>query len=139
MTSEFALALSAIVYMDHVKGICSSEVLAQKICTNPARIRKVMGNLKRSGLVVTKEGMDGGYSFAKDAASVTLKDVLCAVGTKAVPPSCRLNSMQAESDCCLEMSRIMEAVYGKLNASCEKALDKITVLEIKNRLYPKED
>ena len=31
----------------------SSEVLAENICTNPARVRKVMAQLKRAGLVET--------------------------------------------------------------------------------------
>lgn len=37
----------------------SSEVLAENICTNPARVRKVMAQLKRAGLVETHEGAVG--------------------------------------------------------------------------------
>lgn len=50
----------------------SSEVLAENICTNPARVRKVMAKLKRAGLVTTREGLDGGYLFNGPADKVTL-------------------------------------------------------------------
>ena len=61
MTSEFSIAAHALVYLYHKDTTLSSEQLAENICTNPARVRKVMAQLKRAGLVATKEGIDGGY------------------------------------------------------------------------------
>ena len=71
MTSEFAIAVHALVYLNHKGETVSSEALAENICTNPARVRKVMAKLKKAGLVATKEGVDGGYHFIKAPAEVT--------------------------------------------------------------------
>ena len=60
MTGAFSLAVHALVYLNHKATTLSSEMLAENICTNPARIRKVMSQLKRAGLISTKEGIDGG-------------------------------------------------------------------------------
>ena len=46
MTSEFAIAVHALVYLNHKGETVSSEALAENICTNPARVRKVMAKLK---------------------------------------------------------------------------------------------
>ena len=46
----------------------ASGLLAENICTNPSRVRRVLAKLKKAGLVQTKEGrQDGGYGTAVDA------------------------------------------------------------------------
>ena len=79
MTSEFGIAVHALVYLNHKAKTLSSDELADNICTNPARVRKVMAKLKKAGLVTTKEGTDGGYLFELSPDMVTLKDVSDAV------------------------------------------------------------
>ncbi|WP_320912645.1 Rrf2 family transcriptional regulator, partial [Eisenbergiella porci] len=54
MTSEFGMAVHALTFLNHKGEMVSSEVLAENICTNPARVRKVMAKLKRAGLVTTR-------------------------------------------------------------------------------------
>ena len=48
MNSEFAICVHALVYLDHKAACLSSEELAENICTNAARIRKVLGKLKKA-------------------------------------------------------------------------------------------
>ena len=64
MNSDFIVAVHALVYLNHKADIVSSEALAKNICTNAARVRKVMAPLKRAGFVTTREGTVGGYRFA---------------------------------------------------------------------------
>ena len=47
MNSDFIVAVHALVYLNHKADIVSSEALAKNICTNAARVRKVMAPLKR--------------------------------------------------------------------------------------------
>ena len=54
-----------LFFLNHKGTVYSSEGLAENICTNAARIRKIMVRLKKAGLVETKEGIDGGYLFVK--------------------------------------------------------------------------
>jgi DNA-binding IscR family transcriptional regulator len=138
MTGEFALAVHAIVFLNHKGTICSSETLARNICTNPARVRKVMATLKKVGLVETKEGVIGGYSFHLSAEAVTLKDILLAVGTSAVCSSWR--SGRGDLNCMIAagMSGVMDDVYERLNGVCLEELDKITIADIERRLFAEE-
>lgn len=71
MNSDFIVAVHALVYLNHKADIVSSEALAKNICTNAARVRKVMAPLKRAGFVTTREGNVGGYRFAGDASAST--------------------------------------------------------------------
>ena len=47
MNGLFCVAVHALIYLDKRGEQLSSEELAANICTNPARVRKVMAKLKR--------------------------------------------------------------------------------------------
>ena len=59
MDSSFNLAVHALVCLSHSGRSLSSEALAENICTNPTRVRRVMAGLKKAGMVQTREGMAG--------------------------------------------------------------------------------
>ena len=61
MDSSFNLAVHALVCLSHSGRSLSSEALAENICTNPTRVRRVLAGLKKVGMVETREGLDGGY------------------------------------------------------------------------------
>ncbi len=61
MDSSFNLAVHALVCLSHSGRSLSSEALAENICTNPTRVRRVLAVLKKAGMVETREGLDGGY------------------------------------------------------------------------------
>ena len=61
MDSSFNLAVHALVCLSHSERSLSSEALAENICTNPTRVRRVQAVLKKAGIVETREGLDGGY------------------------------------------------------------------------------
>ena len=62
MNIDFCVAVHGLVYLKHKNDMVPSEELAKHICTNPARVRKVMARLKRAGLVQTKEGKAVSYT-----------------------------------------------------------------------------
>ena len=49
MDSSFNLAVHALVCLSHSGRSLSSEALAENICTNPTRVRRVMAGLKKTG------------------------------------------------------------------------------------------
>ncbi|MEG2329856.1 Rrf2 family transcriptional regulator [Anaerorhabdus sp.] len=51
MNSDLVVGIHAMVFLHHKKGTISSESLADNICTNPARVRRVMAKLKKAGII----------------------------------------------------------------------------------------
>lgn len=135
MTGEFSLAVHAVVYLNHKGTTLSSEALAENICTNPARVRKVMARLKRAGLVSTKEGFDGGYTFTGDPAAVTLRKVAEAVDAHFVEASWRSGSQDMDCLVASGMAGIMDEVYGLLNTQCLERLEQITIEDIDRKIF----
>ena len=135
MTGEFTVALHALVYLDHKACTLSSEELAENICTNPARVRKVMARLKKAGLLTTKEGAVGGYRFDGDPARVTLLDVADAVEARFVAAS--WHSGNEEMDCLVAsgMAGIVDELCGELNELCREKLSRLTVADISEKIF----
>nr|WP_249934270.1 hypothetical protein [Marinilactibacillus psychrotolerans] len=44
-----------MVYLGHNNSIFTSEALAENICTNPVRVRRVLAKCQKKGLVQTKK------------------------------------------------------------------------------------
>ncbi len=137
MTSEFGIAVHALVFLNHKAAQVSSENLAKNICTNPARVRKVMAQLKRAGLVETHEGAEGGYCFKKAAESVTLCDIAQAVHSVFVSTSWHSGDIDEPCLIASGMGPLMDEIYTELDDMCRKRLGEITIAEIENRLSGK--
>lgn len=137
MTSEFCIAVHALVFLHH-KGKClSSEMLAKNICTNPARIRKIMAKLKKAKLVSTKEGADGGYLFCHSPEEVSLEQVAKAMDTAFVFSNWR--SGNAGKNCFISsgMADVMDGIYQQLDQLCQDHLRFITIADVEKKLCNK--
>lgn len=130
MNGDFALAVHALVYLNHRPGTLSSEALAENVCTNPARVRKVMALLKRAGLVNTREGAVGGYSFDLDAESVSLRRVADAVAASFVSAAWRPGHLDADCMISSGMAGILDGIYSDLDALCKQHLETVTIASI---------
>lgn len=139
MTSEFAVAVHGLVYLNHKQSIVPSEELASNVCTNPARVRKVMAKLKKAGIIATKEGLEGGYQFIKDPAKVNLKQVCDALSVTFV--SAAWKSGKKDMTCMIAsgMAGVMDEIYGELDIICKQRMEKITVKDIEEELIKKKE
>ena len=135
MDSSFNLAVHALVCLSHSGRSLSSEALAENICTNPTRVRRVMAGLKKAGMVETREGLDGGYRLTADPATLTLRQVAEAVNTRFV--DCAWHSGDIDRDCaiCSGMAGVMDTLYRNMNEECAAYLSHITITDIETRLF----
>lgn len=80
LSSRFPVAVQLMILMEWCpeKYKMTSEVLALSVNTNPALIRRIMGYLKKAGLVTVAPGT-GGARLARDAEKISLLDVYRAV------------------------------------------------------------
>ena len=135
MTSEFSVAVHALVFLNHKGTTYSSEGLAENICTNPARIRKVMAKLKKAELVETKEGIEGGYHFVMDSKDVTLYMIADALDFTFVSSGWKSGSSEMKCLIASGMGGLMEEVYEDLNQRCLARLKEITIADLDKKIF----
>ena len=138
MDSSFNLAVHALVCLSHSGRSLSSEALAENICTNSTRVRRVMAGLKKAGMVETREGLDGGYRLCADPAALSLRQVAEAVNACFVDCAWRSGDIDRECAICSGMAGVMDALYRQMNEQCAAYLEQITVADIEAQLFEKQ-
>ncbi|WP_121664800.1 Rrf2 family transcriptional regulator [Metabacillus litoralis] len=79
ISSRFAVGIHILALIElNKEGTTSSEFLASSVNTNSAVIRKLMGMLKKAGLIEVKPGI-AGAKLAKELSDISLFDVYKAV------------------------------------------------------------
>lgn len=79
ISSRFTVGVHILTLIElNKEGTSSSEFIADSVNTNPTLIRKIMGMLKKAGLVEVKPGI-AGAKLAKEPSDITLLDIYKAV------------------------------------------------------------
>lgn len=79
-SSRFAVAIHVLTLLtQNPDEPATSAYIAGSVNTNPVVIRRVLGGLRRAGLVRSQGGAGGGWRLARDAETITLRDVYRAV------------------------------------------------------------
>lgn len=99
--------LHVLLHMAEVEGPVTSETMAKAMQTNPVVIRRIMAGLRDVGFVRSEKGHGGGWTIARDLASITLRDVYGALGE----PELFAMGNRTEAPGCL----VEQAVNGALN------------------------
>jgi DNA-binding IscR family transcriptional regulator len=105
--SRLSGVLHVLLHMAEVEGPVTSETMAKAMQTNPVVIRRIMAGLRDAGFVRSEKGHGGGWTIARDLASITLRDVYGALGE----PELFAMGNRTEAPGCL----VEQAVNGALN------------------------
>lgn len=135
MTSEFTVAVHALTVLNHRAEVVSSESLAENVCTNAARVRKVMAKLRKAGLIETKEGIEGGYLFRRDSSKVNLAMIADALDVTFVSASWKSGNPEMECLIASGMAGVLDEIYEGLDRECRDRLEKITIADIDRKIF----
>ncbi len=130
MDGLFIIAVHALVYLSHTGVFTSSRELGGNICTNSARIRKVMSKLSDAGLVETRKGKCGGYRINGDTGRITLRTVAEALKTSFASPSWESRDYDRECLISTHMKDEMEDLGRKMDGVLYSFLGGITICDI---------
>lgn len=136
MTAEFSLAVHALVYLMHTGRTTSSRELAENICTNSARVRKVMSKLEQAGYVEASRGQGSGYIYTA-SCELSLDKILEALSEDPISMNWRSGDMDNECLISSGMGAVMDEIYGQMNEECKKKLALVTIDSINRKIFGK--
>ena len=81
ISSRFTIAIHILICVELYgnDAPATSESLAGSIGAHPVVIRRILGQLRRAGLITVARGREGGAHIARPLANITLADVFRAV------------------------------------------------------------
>ncbi len=109
----------------------TSERIALSVNTNPVVIRRTLGLMQKAGLVRSHRGVNAGWTLAKSAETITLREIFAALGdggTFALHPS----TPNAACPIGRGIQPVLSRVYSSLDELIERQLAQTTIEQLLN-------
>lgn len=127
ISSRFSMAVHTLCLIAVSPQDCTGDFIAGSVNTNPVVIRKIMGMLKKAGLVEVRPGV-GGAVLRKEPGQITLLDVYHAVNVTEENQLFRIHSNPNVK--CMVGRNIEHALQGELQdaqSAMERRLNGTTI------------
>ncbi|WP_019170181.1 Rrf2 family transcriptional regulator [Pseudaminobacter salicylatoxidans] len=107
----------------------TSERIALSVNTNSVVIRRTLGLLQKAGLVRSHRGVNAGWTLTRSADSITLREVLVALGEGG---SFALHPSTPNAACPIGrgIQPVLSRVYGALDEMIERQLEQTTIEQL---------
>jgi Rrf2 family protein len=96
-TSEYALRILTFMATDEDR-LFTARYLVSKLKISDKYLRRLMTDLTRAGLILSIQGRDGGYKFAKKTEEIKLADVVNVVEGMDTYSGCVLGFCNCSDD-----------------------------------------
>lgn len=90
-------------------------------------VAKLMGTLARGGLLTASRGVAGGFMLSRDAASISVAEVVEAVDGPIALTSCVAGDVH---DCAMEGHCAVRGHWGPINQAVRGALAAVTLADL---------
>ncbi len=126
--------LRLMIYLArHKKRICPLEEIAKQEKLPFNYLEKIIGRLKKDGLVKARKGSRGGYFLARKADRITLKEVVFSLEPRKYLVRCA--DEQGRKYCSLEKKCLAKKFWQKIQQSLEESLSSITLADLLPQKY----
>jgi Rrf2 family protein len=136
-SSRFAIAIHMMTLMARSDEECiKSEDIARSVNTNAVVIRRLIGAMSESGLLVSQTGPCGGSKLSRSPQEITLLEIYRAVegGTLFA-----MHRQKPNHHCFVgrNIETVLEAVQTQMDEAVEAVLEKITLEKVLQSVDPK--
>ncbi|SDC16529.1 DNA-binding transcriptional regulator, IscR family [Paenibacillus sp. UNCCL117] len=140
ISSRFSVGIHILALIElNNEGVTSSEFLAASVNTNPAVIRKLMGMLKKAGLIEVQPGI-AGAKLAKELSRITLFDVYKAVNVVQEKELFSIHG-SPHPDCFVgrNIQHTIEPIFTAAQLAMENVLRNVTMEDVVGDIANKEN
>jgi Rrf2 family protein len=138
VSSRSAVAIHALTKLaQRGDGSLTSGEIADSLASNPVLVRRILGGLRDAGLVWSTEGRGGGWTLARPAREITLRDAYQAV--EEGPVLSRL--AHPPSDACevgRHMQDLLDTEFREAERAMEDRLARTTVADLLGHVLDRE-
>lgn len=108
-------------------GSVSAAVIAARTGIPAPTVAKVMGLLKRAGLLASSRGVAGGFRLARTTAAISVADIVEAVDGPIALTNCQHGEVMS---CALEGSCAVRPHWGAINLTVRAALQAVSLADL---------
>jgi Rrf2 family protein len=130
VSTRFTVALHILTLLASSPGeALTSEHIAGSVNTNPVVVRRLLGTLRKVGIVSSQPGNGGGWKLAKSPDKLTLRDIRRAVN-EGSPFSMHNQPPNPKCPVGKNIQQVLGPVYDQAERVMEDELAHTTVLTL---------
>jgi len=96
------IALHAAVFLAaHPERVCRAHEMAETLRVSEAHLVKVLQRLTHAGLLAPTRGPKGGFTLAREAGTIALREVFEAIEGRLEPVQCLLRTQACDGKHCI--------------------------------------
>lgn len=128
-STKYSDAIHILAYLEIYKGTdLTSDTIAASVETNPAYVRRIMSDLRSSGLIESQRGK-ADPRLARDTHEITLFDIYCSIDKDS-----RLLHIDKKTnpDCIVggNIQEVLNETYDSIQRKAEEEMKRITLADI---------
>jgi len=136
LSTKGRYALEALVLLGH-KSQVTEKISLKMICDEThltvRYLEQLFRDLKKSQIVISKKGKNGGYQLAKPADEISVREILNSVEGSLAPVKCIDNKPCNRADKCITRS-VWESIYEEINSVIDNITLKSLIEDYKRNL-----
>ena len=128
--SRFTVAIHIMTALAYNSGQrLTSEVIAFSVMTNPVVIRRILGELRRAGLVASYAGSGGGWELTRTPEALSVRDIYLAVKDGLLFPT---PHSKPNPQCCIGKNILcaVSGIFAAAEAELEQNFAQVTVADV---------
>lgn len=132
--SRFTVALHILTLLAFKqKELTTSAYIARSVTTNPVVIRRIMGELRRAGLVRSQAGNSGGWELLRSPERISMLDAYRAVAEGPLFP---LHPQPPNPTCCIgkTIQCALTGFFAEAEAAMQQELSHVTIADVLARV-----
>jgi Rrf2 family protein len=127
ISTRFTVALHILTLLASSPGeALTSEYIAGSVNTNPVVVRRLLGTLRKVGIVSSQPGNGGGWELAKNPDKLTLRDIRRAVN-EGSPFSMHNQPPNQKCPVGKNIQQVLGPVYDQAERVMESELSRTTI------------
>ena len=111
-------------------GPVSLKAVAERQGLSESYLEQLAGQLRKAGLVNGIRGAQGGYTLAREAAEITVGDIIRVLEGPIAPVECASEDEGPVQHCANSQGCVAKSVWVKLRDSIAKALDSVSLADL---------
>jgi Rrf2 family protein len=132
--SDYALRALIEVSVRGDEGPVSAEEIGRAQDIPHGFLQAILADLRRAGIVVSQRGQSGGWRLARDAADVTVADVIRAVDG----PLVSVYGLRPEAVTYNDRADVLQHVWIAARSSLRDVFEKVTIAALAAQRLPRE-
>jgi Rrf2 family protein len=128
LSKKIEYALLALQFMSENPRICSVKEMADQFNVSFELLAKVLSQLSKKGIVLSHQGVNGGFMIARSPSEISINDVMVAInGKRTHIVECQDSEQHA---CYAEQNCTIRTPLQKLQSVVESAFSSMSVADL---------